>query len=186
MQVADINPSKGPSTVGNRRRDAERKPSDGPSYSGPERRTGARSRPGEIQARLEERLEPDDGSHLLLVPVVLFRIQQEFAYMVSDEEVGRIHVEQMKKDIHANTQNMIVRTERLKNLEQVQNQAVYVRFGDNPASETEYLSTVLIPGEPIKINYESAQHGDQSRPLLWRFASMLGYRIVGQESGWAR
>jgi len=178
MQVAEVNPTNERPGISNRRRGADREPSDRPGYSGPERRTGVRRTPSETLARPEDLLEPIYGDHFLVVPVILFRIQQSFAYMVADEEVGRLHVEQLKQDIYVNTHNVIERTKRLEKLEEIQNQAVYVRWGDNPGSELEYLSTVLIPGELIRINYESVEHRECSRSLLQKFSGILDYRIA--------
>jgi len=180
MQVAEINSSRGSPTIGDRRRGTDGRSFDSPGYTGPERRMGAGRGPTKTPARSEDLLEPRNGNHFLVVPVILFRVQQSFAYMEADEEVGRLHVEQLKEDIRANIHNVIEKTRRLENLQEVQNHAVYVRWGDSPASEMEYLSAVLIPGEAIRVNYESTRHKESSRPLLERFASILDYQIVGE------
>ena len=69
-------------------------------------------------------------------------------------------------------------SERVKYLAEAQSRAVYVRCGDNPGSETDYLSTVVIPGEPIIFEYDSKAHAQASRALLQRLAKVLGYKIV--------
>jgi len=167
-------------SAGDRRRGAERRSHDSAPIQGIERRTGQGRRPHEAPARPKNLLEPRDGNPVLLVPVVLSRIQREFAYVETDEELGRLHVGQMIEEIASQVEGSRVNSEsgRLRHLGQAQTHAVYVRCGDNPTSETVYLSTVLIPGDPIKSNYESGRHAEDSRHLLQRFARAIGYKIA--------
>jgi len=65
-----------------------------------------------------------------------------------------------------------------EHLEKVKERAIFVYFGDDPASETACLSTVLIPGEPLVFDFESAEHELQARHLLRRCARVIGCDIA--------
>jgi len=60
----------------------------------------------------------------------------------------------------------------------VRNEAVYIYFGDNPGPEDAILSTAVIPGNPLVVDFSSPEHQQTTRPLLVRCATVLGYDIV--------
>jgi hypothetical protein len=118
------------------------------------------------------------------VPVILSRISSEFAYVETDEAAGRRHVEAMIQALEdrTGTPENEDHHERAKHLATALPDAVHVRCGDNPTSESEFLSAMLVPGEPILFAYESLAQEIASRPLLQRFAKALGYKIVQWET----
>jgi len=166
--------------MGNRRAGGDRRRYDDPAYDSPDRRKSRGRRPTEAPATITNFLEPQDGETFVSVPLVISRVGQEFAYLESDGDLGRKYVGQMISDIDSQFGGRQVagQNERAKYLAEVQNRAIYVRCGDNPSSETDYLSTVVVPGEPIIFEYDSKAHEQESRELLQRFARVLGYKIV--------
>ena len=168
----------------NRRETADRRVRHDPIYDGRERRGGRGRRSHEAGPTTENLLEPTDPDNYLTVSVVLSRIGQEFDCVETDESSGRHHVEQMIGAIldRVDTIEYDDRRERVRHLAAVKTEAVHIRCGDNPTSEIEYLSTVIVPGEPIRFAYESLAHEIASRPLLQRMAKALGYRIVQWEA----
>jgi hypothetical protein len=65
----------------------------------------------------------------------------------------------------------------------VKDRAVHVCFGDDPGANTGCLCAVVIPGEPLVFEYESAAHAQAVQPLLSRCAKVLGYGIVNCVAG---
>ena len=111
---------------------------------------------------------------------VVNRINAVFAYVEASEDEGREHV----RDVIAQLQSMMREgtiphdRQYLAHLKRVQDQAIYVYFGDNPGIEIECLSTAVIPGEPILFDYSSPEHEQAARPILERCAIVLGYEIT--------
>jgi len=162
----------------------ERRLRQDPFYEGTERRRSRGRRSTEASPLTENLLEPADSENYLQVPVILSRISSEFDYVETDGAAGRRHVEaiiQTLKD-RAGTRENEDHHERARYLTTALPEAVHVRCGDNPTSESEFLSAMLVPGEPILLAYESLAHELASRPLLQRFAKALGYRIVQWET----
>jgi hypothetical protein len=167
-----------------RRQVADRRVESGQSYAGTERRRGRGRRAHEADPRTENLLEPLDPQACLQVSVIQSRISAEFDYVETDGAAGRRHVEAMIEEIsgRAEAADNEDHRERLRHLTAALPDAVHVRCGDNPTSECEFLSAVLVPGEPILFVYESLAHEIASRPLLQRLAKALGYRIVQWEA----
>lgn len=167
-----------------RRQVLDRRVRHDPFYDGTERRRGRGRRSSEASPRTENLLEPADPDNYLQVPVILSRISGEFDYIETDEAAGQHHVEAMIKEIgeRAGTLENEDRGERIRHLATVLPEAVHIRCGDNPTSESEFLSAMLVPGEPILFSYESLAQEIASRPLLQRLAKALGYKIVQWET----
>ena len=163
-----------------RRHAGDRRLRHDPFYEGPERRRNRGRRPTEASPLTENLLEPEDSENYLQVPVILSRIGSEFDYVETDGAAGRRHVETMIQVLRdrAGTPENEDHHERAKHLEAALPDAVHIRCGDNPTSECEFLSAMLVPGEPILLSYESLAQEIASRLLLHRFAKALGYRIV--------
>lgn len=180
MTVENAVSRSGRSSIEDRRSRSDRRTYDDPTFDAPDRRKGRGRRPTEVPATVTNFLEPPDGETFVSVPIVISRVEREFPYMESDAELGRRHVAQMIGEIDAQLGGRKVagQSERAKYLGEAQNRAVYLRCGDNPSSETDYLSTVIVPGEPIIFEYDSKAHEQASRALLQRFAKVLGYKIV--------
>jgi len=110
---------------------------------------------------------------------VVNRINAVFAYVEASEDEGREHV----RDVVAQLQSMMKEgaipqdRQYLAHLKRVQDQAIYVYFGDNPGAENECLGTAIIPGEPILFDYASPEHEQAARHILERCAIVLGYDI---------
>jgi len=169
---------------GDRRKVVDRRVRHDPVFEGTERRGGRGRRSHEASAMTENLLEPLDPDGYLKVSVILARISQEFDYLETDEALGRHHVEQMIEAIsnQIETSEYNDNRERVRHLVAVQSEAIHVRCGDNPTSESEHLSAVIVPGEPILFRYESLAQEIASRPLLQRFARAIGYKIVQWEA----
>ena len=162
----------------------ERRLRQDPFYEGTERRRNRGRRSTEASPHTENLLEPADSENYLQVPVILSRISGEFDYVETDEAAGRRHVEAIIQTLkeRAGTLGNEDHHERARHLASALPEVVHVRCGDNPTSESEFLSAVLVPGEPILLAFESLAHELASRPLLQRFAKALGYRIVQWET----
>ena len=158
--------------------DVERRTNRAP-YPGIERRALS-SRGFHKNALYGHRLELAPGFDWLRIPVVLSRLNKEFRYFEADEELGRRHMEQLLACYESSMKHTfsVQRQRFLHRLAKGACNAVYVQFGDNPGSNTEYLETVLIPTEPIVFGYQSTEHQITAAPLLERCASVLGYEIV--------
>jgi len=126
------------------------------------------------------RLEVAPGSDWLRIPVVLSRLQKGFCYFEADEELGRQHAEELVACFESSLKHSfsVQRQRYLHRLAKSASQAVYLQFGDNPGSNTEYLETVLIPFEPVVLGYQSPEHQITASPLVERCATLLGYDIV--------
>jgi hypothetical protein len=182
---ADSNPSESTQgLISDRRQVLDRRVRIDPVYDGTERRGGRGRRSHEASATTENLLEPVDLENHLRVPVILSRIAREFDYLETDQALGQHHVEQMIQAItdRVETSEYDDHRERVRHLATVQTEAVHVRCGDNPTSESEHLSAIIVPGEPIRFRYESLAHEIASRPLLQRLARALGYKIVQWEA----
>ena len=121
------------------------------------------------------------GGHRYLSPhVVVTRLESEFAYVESSEEDGRRHVRGIVLQLQAIKQigDVPVDSEYLERLERAQDGAIYVYFGDDPSSETAYLSTAVIPGEPLFFDYSSRAHEAEAQMLLLRCAEVLDYDVI--------
>ena len=167
-----------------RRLIADRRVLHNPHYDGTERRHGRGRRSHEASPRSENLLEPTDPASYLQVSVILSRISNEFDYVETDHAMGKRHVEAMIEAIwdSAGTSQNEDHRERVRHLTTALPEAVHVRCGDNPTSESEFLSAMLVPGEPILFLYESLAHEMASRPLLQRLARALRYKIVQWEA----
>lgn len=182
-----------------RRRGLERRRRADPSYRGPERRRGNDRRAasggrssqrtalqggnsthaGAARQPVAHRLGPVNGNTYLSPLVIIMRIASEFAYIDADEAVGCERVEDVIREMERRNRRardpLIV--ERMEQLERVKERAVHVCFGDNPGCDKSYLCAVVIPGEPMIFEYESAEHEESVLPLLERCAKLLGYGV---------
>lgn len=129
---------------------------------------------------MAHRLFARDGHRYLSPRVAVTRLESEFAYVESSEEDGRRHVRGIVRQLQAIKQigDIPVDSEHLERLKRAQTGAIYVYFGDDPSSETAYLSTAIIPGEPLFFDYSSRAHEQAAQTLLPRCADVLGYDLV--------
>ena len=129
---------------------------------------------------MAHRLCARDGHRYLSPRVVVTRLESEFAYVESSEEDGYRHVRGIVRQLQAIKQigDIPVDNDYLERIKRAQNGAIYVYFGDDPSSETAYLSTAVIPGEPLFIDYASRAHEQAAQTLLLRCADVLDYDVV--------
>ena len=179
-----------------RRSGHDRRKRSDPHYRGPERRSGLDRRAASLGTRRAygeplaawtdapaaraHRLVPAKGHHFLRALLVVMRIASEFACAEADEAAGLGHVLEMMRQLEPKNGHHrdSFLAERLAHLDKVKDRAVYVCFGDDPGGNAGYLCTVVIPGEPLIFEYESAAHERAVRPLLRRCAQVFGYEIV--------
>ena len=162
----------------------DRRSRSDPAYRGPERRQTAGMRFPETAAarsgKVARRLIMHAGNPSSSPRVLLNHLQSEFPYVEADATAGREHVLRLLKHLRT-TQGGRRHTsyqQHVEHLEHVKDRAIFVYFGDDPASETACLSTVLIPGEPLVFDFESAEHELQARHLLRRCARVIGCDIA--------
>lgn len=169
------------------------------AYRGPERRKGIDRRAasggrsnqrqalqggrsttaGAARPPVAHRLAPVNGQVYLSPLVVVMRIASEFAYIEACEKAGLDRVDHVIRRFearHRHTRDSLL-GERIEQLEKVKDRAVHVCFGDDPGSDQGYLCAVVIPGEPLIFEYESAEHEEAVGPLLKRCAKILGYNV---------
>jgi hypothetical protein len=128
---------------------------------------------------MAHRLVPREGQPYLTPRVVVARLLSEFPYVTSSNEGGRGYVRGIIRQLRAIKQSgdSRVDSEYLDRLERVQDGAIYVHFEDWN-SEAIYLSTAVIPGEPLCFFYSSSKHEQAAKTLLLRCAAALDYDIV--------
>ena len=67
-------------------------------------------------------------------------------------------------------------------LEQLQDSACFVHFGDDVGADGVLLSMLMIPHQPLVIEYSSHAHKEKAQALIARCAAVLDYEIVEQEN----
>jgi hypothetical protein len=166
-------------------RDHDRRRRTDPAYRGAERRRAAGVPPSEFSApaktgKVARRLLLHTGNPLSSPRVLLKQLQSEFVYVEADEAAGREHVQRLLQHLRAGQggRRHASYEQHIERLESVKDRAIFVYFGDDPASEFACLSTVLIPGEPLVFDFESAEHELQARNLLRRCAGVIGCDIA--------
>src|SRR5262245_2964556 len=137
---------------------------------------------------MAHRLAPRNGGVFLPPAEVVKRAREEFAYADADAEAGADHV----GDMIAHFLRMKAGYARWKNppsdaagldgmiarLEAIRQDAVMLTFGDDPTSEYAYVSSAILPEEPLFIGYCCGQHEDEASPLVRRFAATLQYDLA--------
>jgi hypothetical protein len=118
-------------------------------------------------------LVPPDGRDALLVADIIRRLRDEFHYLVADPEEGQDDV----ANIIAATLRLSAvwpgGEERVSELQEVQREAVYVRFGDH-ANLT--AGCCLKPGWGLFFGRAIEVKGP-ARPLVDRVAAAIGYIV---------
>ena len=67
-------------------------------------------------------------------------------------------------------------------IEQLQDAACVVHFGDDVGTDGVLLSMLMIPHQPLVIEYSSHAQKEETQPLIARCAAVLDYEIVEQEN----
>jgi hypothetical protein len=120
------------------------------------------------------KLLPPDGRHALPVRRVVQLLRDEFALVETDPEQGRDHVSQMITTALRLPDILPAKQEMLTRLPALQNDAVYVTFGDGPdavAGCCVMPDTELFFGRPDEVD-------GPARPLVDRAAAALGYEVL--------
>lgn len=163
-------------------RDYDRRRRNDPAYAGPERRSLVAAREPEYSrsGKVARRLIMQAGNPLSSPRVLLKHLESEFVYVEADESAGRAHVLQLLKHLRSSQggRRHSSYERHIEHLETVKDRAIFVYFGDDPGAETACLSTVLIPGEPLVFDFESAEHELKARQLLRRCAKVIGCDIA--------
>lgn len=111
----------------------------------------------------------------LLIP----RLQDAFRFLESDVDIGIRYTESLIRHLERlqKAEYLARRHEQIEHLSQRIPQALYLRYGDDPSSTTEFLETLLLPATPMVFRYSCQAHADAAYPLLKRSADLLGYSI---------
>jgi hypothetical protein len=126
------------------------------------------------------RLFPKPGSDYLSPPEVIARLRSHFKHVRIDPEQGEAHVNKMVDQL---TRMQLLTPppatpEEIEHLRGLRGEAVFVMFADNPAFGEAYLTTTIIPGEPLFFGFSSVNHEEAACGLLERCALLLDYRIT--------
>lgn len=123
------------------------------------------------------KLFPREGCDALSVKEVVRRLRDEFDVVNADPDAGQDHVAGMIAATLRFADSLPGKQERLEWLQSIQNDAVYVSFGDDlsmMASCCVQPESELFFGSPDEID-------GPARPLLERAAVALGYTVYDPE-----
>ena len=115
------------------------------------------------------KLVPPDGHDALPVDEVICRLRHEFDVVDADPDAGQDHVAGMIAATLRFSDSLPGKQERLAWLQSIQNDAVYVSFGDDLGL---VASCCVQPGSELFFGSPDEVHGP-ARPLLERAASAL-------------
>jgi hypothetical protein len=129
-----------------------------------------------------DRLYPKAGFPFLAPAAAIRLLQEEFAHVYADPREGQNYVRKMVEKLRQ-LQHFTpppVTEEEIRGLEESANKSLHVLLADNEDFGFAYLTTCIIPGQPLFFGYSSAQHQQSAQPLLTRCCSKLGYEIEGR------
>ena len=116
-------------------------------------------------------LKPRPGGRYLDPKEVIRRVRAaRFAYVETSSEGARVQALEWM--------NQRAFNDYLAQREGLAEAALFVHFGDDLTSEGALLSMLLIPGQPLIIEYSPQAPGDAMRALIARCARVLNYDIV--------
>jgi hypothetical protein len=124
------------------------------------------------------KLFPPEGRDALPVKKVIRRLRDEFDVVDADPDAGQDHVAGMIAAALRFSDSLPGKQQRLAWLQSVQNDAVYVSFGDDLAL---VASCCVMPGSELFFDDPDAIHGP-ARPLIERAAAALGYTVYDPEA----
>ena len=119
------------------------------------------------------KLFPPEGGDPLPVRDVIRRLRGEFDVVDADPDAGQDHVAAMIAATLGFSDSLPSKQERLAWLQSVQNDAVYVSFGDDLGL---VASCCVIPGSELFFDSPDEIHGP-ARSLVQRAAKALGYTV---------
>jgi hypothetical protein len=124
------------------------------------------------------KLFPPEGCDALPVNEVIRHLRDEFNVVDADPDAGQDHVAGMIAATLRFSDSLPGKQERLSWLQSVQNDAVFVSFGDDLAL---VASCCVEPGSELFFDSPDEIHGS-ARPLLERAAKALGYTVFDPEA----
>jgi hypothetical protein len=119
------------------------------------------------------KLFPPEGRDALTVKEVISRLRDEFDVVDPDPDAGRDHVAGMIAATLRLSDSLPGKQERLAWLQSIQNDAVYVSFGDDVGL---VASCCVKPGSELFFDSPDEIDGP-ARPLLKRAATALRYTV---------
>lgn len=127
-------------------------------------------------------LMPRVGSRYLTPIEVIRRVGAAFAYVETTEEDARKHVlEWMSQLAFVAAEGRAAADDNyLAQLEQLQDAARFVHFGDDLGSDDMLLSMLMIPQQPLII--EAHAQDEETWVLIYRCAAALEYEVFEPES----
>jgi hypothetical protein len=119
------------------------------------------------------KLFPPEGREALPVAEIIRRLRDEFAVVEADPDKGQDHVADMIAATLRFSDALPHKQEQLAPLQSVQEDAVYVTFGDelDPVA-----CCCLMHDSELFFGYPDEVHGP-ARPLVERCATALGYEL---------
>lgn len=121
------------------------------------------------------KLFPREGNEPHSIKDVIRRLRDEFDVVDADPDAGQDHVAGMIAATLRFSDSLPGMQERLAWLQSVQNEAVYVSFGDDLGL---VASCCVISGSELFFDSPDEIRG-AARPLIERAASALGYTVFG-------
>ena len=123
------------------------------------------------------KLLPPAGRDTLSVKEVVRRLRDEFNVVDVDPDAGHDHVAGMIAAMLRLSDSLPGKQDRLAWLQSIQNDAVYVSFGDDLGV---VASCCVQPDSELFFDSHDATYGP-ARPLLDRAATALGYTVSDPE-----
>ena len=124
------------------------------------------------------KLFPPEGCNALPVNDVIRRLRDEFDVVDADADAGQDHVAGMIAAVLQVSDSVPGKQERLEWLQSVQNDSVYVSFGDDLG----LVATCCVrPDSELFFDSPDEIHGP-ARPLLERAATALSYTVFDPEA----
>lgn len=125
---------------------------------------------------------PRVGGRYLTPVEVIRRVGAAFAYVETTEEDARNQVLECMTQLAfvAAGGRTAADDKYLAQLEQLQDAARFVHFGDDLGGEGLLLSMLMIPHQPLIIEHRSDVQPEETQAFIARCAAALDYKIVEQ------
>ena len=125
------------------------------------------------------RLFPRPGHPFLTPADAISRMASAFRSVRTDPHRGAAHVRQMVRQLRrmSHLTPPPATEEEIARLAELERESLFVTIADDPDSNVAYLTTCVIPGEPLFFGYSSSEHERAASPILVRCAEALGYEI---------
>jgi hypothetical protein len=129
-------------------------------------------------------LMPREGGRYLTPIEVIRRVGAAFAYVETTEEDARAQVLQWMNQLAFVTagERAAADDDYLAQLEQFQEAARFVHFGDDLGGDGMLLSMLMIPHQPLIIEHPSGAQPEETQALIARCAAALNYEIIEQRN----